>query len=169
MGLYVYTPVGLGQVGDPDSLNNVGYQVQRVSAPGWIDYSSSFVLSATTTNPTKGNSTYMAHYRYPAGGDIVTVRIYILIGSTFAAGSGLYRFSLPVPASANSILGSVGMVFCSDTGTAGRMGVAKFVASNPTQLEIFPDNNGSPFSNTIPQVWAAGDWISLQMDYEPVS
>jgi hypothetical protein len=133
-------------------------------APGWTDYSGTFTLTATTTNPTKGNSTYLARYRRPDGSDKVDVEIYILIGSTFAAGSGLYRFLLPVAASANAILSAVGAVYVADVGTAGRTAVARIL--DATHVECLRNGDASVFTNTLPQTWATGDIIQISISYE---
>lgn len=61
-------------------------------SPVWSTYSP--VLFATGTNPTMGNSTVSGRYR--VDGKTVHVSIYIVFGSSFSAGSGLYGVTLPV-------------------------------------------------------------------------
>lgn len=137
-------------------------------APGWVDYSSSFTLTATTTNPTKGNSTYTAHYRRPSGSDLITVRVKLLIGSTFAAGSGTYLFLLPVAASTNSINGSAGAALVNDNGTAYVDFIATLQDSTHVWLTRASVDLGGPLDNTGPgTAWATNDGIRFQIDYEP--
>lgn len=139
-------------------------QLNDIIAPGWTDYSGTFTLTATTTNPTKGNSTYLARYRRSSTSDLVHVDVYILIGSTFAGGSGLYRFLMPVAASTNAILSAVGSCSVIDTGTAGRTAAVEFVDS--THVQCIRNGDISAFTNTLPQTWATGDIIRFSITYE---
>lgn len=88
----------------------------------WIDYSGTFTLTASTTPPTKGNSTYSAQYLkiHPK---LWFVQNKLTLGSTFAPGSGTYRFSTPAAASVLSIANMGGTLYVNDSGTALRSGV----------------------------------------------
>lgn len=145
-------------------LNALVTQINSLTAPGWTDYSSTFALTAPTTNPTKGNSTYSAWYRQPSGSDVIDVHIEITIGSTFVTGSGIYNFSLPVNAHSSALNGHVGSSLVFDTGTAYRLcttilkstsTLALAVAGSSVQI----DNTGSGTA------WAAGDYISIDARY----
>src|SRR6266496_5746060 len=99
-----------------------------INVLNWTDYTtvapsggSAFAITASTTAPTQGNSTYRAEYQRNTFN--CNVRIHIDIGSTFAAGSGNYRFGLPFTASANASTATAGALWINDSGTALRMGV----------------------------------------------
>lgn len=141
-------------------------QINSLTAPGWTDWSATFALQAVTTNPTKGNSTYTATYRRPSGSDVVDFEWYILIGSTFSAGNGVYRFTVPFNAHATSILTSVGNGYILDTGTANRQGVVRFEAAGYVNLFL----NGATSAITHAgsgTAWATGDIISGSIRYRP--
>lgn len=141
-------------------------QVTSQQVPGWTDWSASFVLGAVTTPPTKGNSTYSVAYRRPAGGDIVDLRGYILIGSTFAAGSGVYRFPVPFNASAGAILAEVGSAHIFDNTTAERTAIVKFGAAG--YLEMVLNGAASAITNAgSGTAWATGDVLRWRISYEP--
>lgn len=129
----------------------------------WTDYSASFTLTASTTNPTKGNSSYEA--RYVKVGKLVVFQFFITIGSSFSAGSGVYQFSLPVTALNNHGVGS-GWIF--DNGTAVRAGASIMqYGSSLTLVQMVLGT--SQVSNSSPQTWAAGDEINGTYTYESAS
>lgn len=64
----------------------------------WSAYSPA--LTASTTNPTMGASTLVG--RFKQIGKTVFFQLRLTIGSGFAAGTGFYKFSLPVAANATS-------------------------------------------------------------------
>jgi len=141
-------------------------QINELTAAGWTDISGTFVLGATTTPPTKGNSTYSVFYRRVDGGDLVHVRGYILIGSTFSAGNGVYRFPVPFNASAGAILAATGSGYVFDNGTANRACAVRFGAAS--YLEIYNDGAANALSNTgSGTAWATGDIIQWSIAYEP--
>jgi hypothetical protein len=137
----------------------------------WTDYSSTFTLTASTTSPTKGNSIYLAEW-LKVGKKGIHVRIRIDIGSTFSAGSGNYRFSLPTTASTNASTSTVGSVWINDSGTALRMGVVTldsittyataWYQSAATAVGLL----GSGGSGTA---WATGDVVIINFLFEPAS
>lgn len=132
-------------------------------SPGWNDYSSTFTLTATTTNPTKGNSTYAARYHYPSGGDMVHVQVRIDIGSTFSAGSGVYRFLLPF--SANGSDASIGAGYVLDTGTANRSVVVR--RETTTQVSCYLNGALTALTDAgSGTAWATGDIIQFAFTYQ---
>lgn len=140
-------------------------QINSVTAPGWTTYAG-LTITAPTTNPTKGNSTYTGRYRRHDGGDVIDYEVYILIGSTFSAGSGLYRFSVPVNASAASTLGAVGNGYIFDNGTANRPVAVTFETAS--QLNLFlPSSTTGIASGGSGTAWANGDIIKFSIRYEP--
>lgn len=146
-------------------------QIASLTGSGWTDYTtvapaggSAFTLTAPTTNPTQGNSTYLARFRRPSGSDLVHVEVSITIGSTFVVGSGVYRFGLPFNAAASAV--GVGAGYILDTGTANRTGIVRLGAAayvtfflNAALAAI--DHTGSGTA------WAAGDIIQFSFSYEP--
>lgn len=146
-------------------VNELIAQINSLTAPGWTDYSASLTLTATTTNPTKGNSTYEAAYRRSASGDIVQFRGRITIGSTFAAGSGNYRISLPVTATSSAIGTTAGSGFVLDNGTANFIMVTNILTT--TTLEMHLNNSLSGLGSAGPgTAWATGDQIRWSFAYQ---
>jgi hypothetical protein len=137
----------------------------------WVDYSSTFTLTASTTSPTKGNSTYLAEYVKVAK-KLIHVRIRIDIGSTFSAGSGNYRFSLPVTASTNAGQVTVGTGWINDSGTAFRGAWITFDTQTAYATAWYQNGAtsvgqlGSAGSGTA---WATGDSIQIQFAFEPAA
>lgn len=148
-------------------INELVNQVNSLTDPDWTDYSASFVLSASTTPPTKGNSTYSARYRRPAGCDLIHYEGKLTIGSTFVAGSGVYRFSLPVNATTLAINNAVGQGYIFDNGTANRQTTLKIEAA--TYFVMYQHDSASAVTNAgSGTAWATGDTISWSLYYEPV-
>lgn len=61
---------------------------------GWAAHATA-TLTASTTNPTLGTGGII-DARYVVNGTTVTGRVFIRFGSTMTAGSGEYRYALPV-------------------------------------------------------------------------
>lgn len=141
-------------------------QVESLTAPGWTNYSSTFTLTGSVSNPTLGNSTVAAYYRQSTSSDLVHVRIYLLIGSTFVVGSGDYRFSLPVPASAAEITGGIGVVYHLDA-SPGTNHVGICVPISASQLCLIDDGVSNFVGAANPVVPATGDTYRIKYAYEP--
>jgi hypothetical protein len=150
---------------DTDSLtryNGASWDV-IASAGAWTDFSSAFNLTSDAISPTKGNSTVDS--RYLQIGKTVHFMVRYVIGSTFSAGSGTYRWSLPVVASTASTNGVAVPTFINDSGTAVRAGVgllsagwANLYYANPTQTALTASGPGT--------AWSAGDYVQFSMTYE---
>lgn len=124
-------------------------------------------LTATTTNPTKGNSTYDFAYQQAggSGGKLIVARFRVVIGSTFAAGSGSYRWLLPVAASTGAIDSSVGVCRLTDNGVAIYVGAVTLADSTHADIVKHGDANslGSGGPGTA---WATGDAVFGSITYE---
>lgn len=159
---------GWGRPGHADRGHEkeaVRLQITQLTSPGWT-VDSAFTLQALSVNPTQGNSIYSGAYRRPANGDDIQYDFYILIGSTFSAGSGVYRFPVPFAASARSILASTGSAYIFDNGTANRTGILRFEASGYTNL--FINGGSSAITHTgSGTAWATSDIIAGSIRYEP--
>lgn len=162
-----------GHVDRSDEKEAILDQLDSLTGAGWTDYTTTapsggqaFTLSAVTTPPTQGNSTYLARYRRPAGSDLCVMEFYILVGSTFSAGSGVYRFLVPFNASANAILCATGTGFILDTGTANRTGILRFEAAG--YVNWYLNASASAIANAgSGTAWATGDIIAGTIAYEP--
>lgn len=143
-------------------LAQITNQIDSLTDPNWVDYSASFVFSATVTPPTKGNSVYNAHYRRPAGADWCIVRVFIAIGSTFSAGSGTYSWSLPFTAS-SAWGGSIGALYVFDSGVAPRGGGIVKLESTTTMTGVM---GTSAITHNSPNTWGTSDEIKFTVVYE---
>lgn len=131
-----------------------------------VDYSASFTIVGTTTNPTKGASTYKAWYKNFGG--LVTYAFAVTIGAGFVAGSGLYKF--PVPILGNAAFGGptcTGSLRVFDQGTAHYTGALIFVnPATPNELFAFMDGNANALGSAGPgTAWATGDIIQGEITY----
>jgi hypothetical protein len=131
----------------------------------WVDYTSTFTLTASTTNPTKGAGTVYKAERLLLSPKCCKVRIGITIGAGFAAGSGDYRFSLPFAAVSASTV-ALGVAWMLDNGTAYRIGRVRI--ENTAWAVIYRDDSGGPLGSSGPgSAWATGDKVELVLDFEP--
>lgn len=153
-------------------LNSLINGINSLNKPAWTSYgSTSTFLTASVTNPTLNNSTFAASYRQTTSGgdlgDTVIARGTLTVGSTFSAGSGNYKWLLPVAASAAAQAAGVGSFWINDTGTAFRAGSVIF--SDSTHVELHPHNGtGGPYGSAGPgTAWATGDQVRWQIEYEP--
>jgi hypothetical protein len=125
----------------------------------WTAYTPA--LTASTTNPTQGNSTYTGSYMQM--GKTVFYRVLITLGSTFNVGSGNYLISLP-SASAwgiNELQGS-GAVANSSTIKA-----IVPVLSTSTTFVIYRISNEAQVGSAGPgAAWATGNTISIVGTYQ---
>ncbi len=120
------------------------------------DYSTSFTITAATTNPTKGNSTYVA--KYLAIGKMMWYSVKITIGSTFSAGSGVYSFLSPQTLDTN--IGQTGAAKVLDAGTKAYIAMVEPIDS--THFAITQDAATTALTNAGPgTAWATGDIISF--------
>jgi len=137
----------------------------------WIDFSSSFTLTAATTAPTKGNATYTARYTYLTPHTVYyVVKVQLAAASsTFSVGSGAYRWLLPVTA-ANFAL-QQGLLWLNDSGNSERVGYCRCIDS--THLGANYQNSAAGDPNTTAlgsagpgHAWAINDAATLSITYE---
>jgi hypothetical protein len=142
-------------------------QIDALTSQAWTAYGTdTTIVTTTTTSPTKGNSTWSAEYRRPPNSNLVMARFRYDIGSTFSAGSGLYRFLLPIAMSASALSRDLGIGLVNDQGTAYRTLIA--VPTDTTHLYLVRPDNGSPLDNNGPgTAWASTDIIRFNITYEP--
>jgi hypothetical protein len=129
----------------------------------WIDFSASFTITATTTNPTKGTSTYVA--KYTQTGKTVHFYFKITIAGGFAQGTGTYRFLLPVTAATSSGPG-LGPAWVNDSGTALLVGATHFVDSTHVEIYLANATGGALGSGGPGTLWAVTDVIEGSITYE---
>lgn len=144
-----------GEVIDSDFTGPLG-----IALVPFTDYSAGLAITAATTNPTLGNSTKTAWYKQV--GKTVHLGFQLNIGSTFAAGSGMYSFSLPVPAAHASMW--IGVARILDNGVAHYAGMTELIDAN--RAVVYKANAGTLDSSGPGSPWAVGDFIKAQITYE---
>lgn len=123
------------------------------------------VWTAVTTNPTMGATTLVGAWRRI--GKTIDYRIIITIGAGFAAGSGGYRFSLPVATTAglagqsNFPMGTAHLLDSSAPASYMR-----HVAFATTGTVLILDDAAAQMTNAVPFIPAAGDKIMIAGRYE---
>ncbi len=177
-GGYVYIPAGtvfnnqsLLASEDPANFfaNLVDEPEQDVAASGFVIFNTSLLSQnliyskASTYTPTwsgtVGNGTLRG--RYVREGNIVTVSLYLLFGTTTAPGGTFWTFGLPFTSRENA----VGSVLMRDAGTSFYTGVAALNSG----ANIFAINiNGSAnlVGPTVPFTWGSTDDISITLTYQ---
>lgn len=162
----VWTPpnTNAGQYPNASDLEYGWDQVVDLTHPGWNDFSTSLVITGSTTSPTPGNSTRQAFWRRPPESDWIIYVFKYTIGSTFGAGSGTYSFNLPVAMMSPNIFTGHTVIF--DITTAVYQGT--LLASSPTDVITYRDGSANALAATGPgTAWATGDFVSGQIVYAP--
>lgn len=144
-------------------------QTAPVKAGQWDEYTPS--LTASTTNPTLGTSTITGHFRRE--GTTLHIRGELNVGSTFAAGSGEYRVSLPSGMSAVSDQEQQAMGQVVDA-NVGRYPLHATIdpASFVDRFRLFYSPTAAVISgvtNNAPATWASGDrlWWNGTIEVDP--
>lgn len=132
----------------------------------WTTYTPTW--TAPTTNPAIGNGVLTGGWT--KHGKTITVRVSMKPGSTTTYGSGEWRFALPETAATVSGIATTdtawtGAVYGLDNGTANRSGISR-ILSGGTYITITHEGGGDTWRSTIPQTWANGDYLVLEISYE---
>jgi hypothetical protein len=127
----------------------------------WRSYTPA--LTATTTNPTQGNSTYAGGFTLI--GKTIHYRFLLTIGSTFSVGSGAYVVSLPATAAANEV-GELTTGYGHILNSSARKPIIAFGLSSTT-VRLVRCSNETSVDNTGPgAAWATGNTISIHGTFE---
>lgn len=154
-------PLG-GTVGKSNYLDKVVDDLLSLDATlnqPWLSYTP--VWSSSGTQPVRGNGTVVGGYRQI--GKTVTARGSVNPGSTTTFGTGSYRVSVPVAATAGSQNQSVGVLWMFNSGVAAFVGSCVWV--NATTLWLVA-TNGTDVSPTSPHTWKANDMLRWSITYE---
>lgn len=129
--------------------------------PQWFNYIPTW--TAEPTNPVLGSSTLVG--RFSLNGQICTVRFGLTIttGGAFSAGSGLYRWAIPIAAAAG--IGSFGIGKVFDAGTEDFAARVEILASGTYMLMAIPKTSLA-VTNSLPMTPATGDSYSGTITYE---
>ena len=113
--------------------------------------------SLAGTPPTTGNATLTARYKML---DSKTCLFYmtLIFGSTSAAGTGSWTFTLPVTAASNGEQLLTGHIL--DSGTDSKLAVARIASGGTTIYQIVPEGGNAVIAGS-PMTWATGDRIDL--------
>jgi hypothetical protein len=115
-------------------------------------------LTASTTNPTLGNSTVTGNYvRYD---QLYIVHVTLTIGSTFSVGSGTYYLSLPVSL-AGSVAGT-GSFYDSSTGNIYPI-IAVNTTSSSTVALYQTDVVNTVLTHAVPVTPGTGDIYNVMI------
>jgi hypothetical protein len=126
---------------------------------GWISFTPT--LTASVTNPTLGDSTLTA--RYQRKGDDIEYWYRLIIGSTFSAGSGTYRFESPVAARTAIYSHGSGMIFDASANFTAISPLPLIDGTARIQCQVQGSSN---IGSATPITWATGDEIRFQVTYK---
>ncbi|EIM18172.1 MULTISPECIES: glycosyl hydrolase family 28-related protein [Pseudomonas] len=177
-GGYVYIPAGtvfnnqsLLASEDPANFfeNLIDEPEQDVAASGFVIFNTSLLSQnliyskASTYTPTwsgtVGNGTIRG--RWVRDGNIVTVSVYLLFGTTTAPGGTFWTFGLPFASRENA----VGSVLMRDAGTSFYTGVAA-LNSGVNSFTININGSANLVGPTVPFTWGSTDDISITLTYQ---
>lgn len=94
-------------------------------------------------------------------GNIVTVSLYLLFGTTTAPGGTFWTFGLPFASRENA----VGSVLMRDAGTSFYTGVAA-LNSGVSSFTININGSANLVGPTVPFTWGSTDDISITLTYQ---
>jgi hypothetical protein len=139
------------------SVTNEIYSLEHTYTPTW---------TGSSSNPAIGDGTITGAWQ--RNGLTVTVRIYVLMGSTTTYGTGTWRWSLPtgVPTPSGVLAPSFvcGTALMTDSGGGVTYGGMAFY--NGTAFEVYDAvGGGGPVTNLAPFTWASGDSMHITMTY----
>lgn len=134
----------------------------------WTSYTPEW--TAFTTAPALVNGTitgrYLVVHQY-----LVKAQIRLAMGSSTTFGSGVYFFSLPFPASADSILyNAAGTAWALDNGVKESAGVCHIESGGLTfrcSGAPIAAGTGDNWSPTVPFTWANADVLTATVEFEP--
>lgn len=118
------------------------------------------VLTSNSSAPTIGNSAISGSYRLM--GKTADVHMNVTIGSTFSAGTGIYRLSLPsgaVPLSTSSAE-AMGIATVLDVSASQTYFYHVLYVSSTTVSMV---NSVGAVGGSAPMTWATGDRISVHI------
>jgi hypothetical protein len=147
--------------GDPIKASHI----MDILAPGWDDWTSSFNLFSTGTQPSLGNSATEARYRRSDAGDLYDYAFAVVIGSTFTGGTGIWEVPMPFPLHADEVDLKVGDMWILDAGTIRRLGGLHVVST--TRLRLVSDSGD--ISATNPWTWVTPDAFAGTVSLRPAS
>ncbi|WP_088320299.1 hypothetical protein [Kineosporia sp. R_H_3] len=140
-----------------------GNWLTAIDPNAWQSYTPA--LTASTTNPTLGTGGSITG-KYIQVGKTVHFRIAVTFGTSPNAGSGSYRFSLPVASVA--ITSGAGeapaRAMLWDSSASSRVPRAAYTFSS-TIVSLL-DESGALVGSAAPWTWAAGDIITIHGTYE---
>jgi hypothetical protein len=119
-------------------------------------------VTGSGSNPTIGNSSLTGEYE--RDGHFCIARLSLVIGSSFAPGSGTYSFSLPLAPYAHT-LDIFGKAIVTDSGTGFKEGVAVIASGSSVVTLTVGDGVVNNVGAGIPITWATGDVIRFEIRY----
>jgi hypothetical protein len=136
---------------------------------GWAWTSSVPTITGSTTDPTLGDSTVTGWYRRT--GRELKYHIRVVVGSGFSAGSGAWRFSVPVALAAHSgVYAVTASGYVTDVSPAEVALISGVEVIDSTQIEVYAGKAGGfgGLGAAFPFALASGDVIDFMLIGETV-
>lgn len=145
-----------------EDVNGLIDTTQQEFEGAWTSYTP--VWSATAGAPAVGNGSITGAYKRV--GNIVHVRVVLVLGSTSTIGSGAYRISLPVAAKVGSLLS--GLFKDASNGSARYSGMVEITAATTggDNMRIAATNSTGVVGSAAPVVPANSDELLISGTYE---
>lgn len=122
-------------------------------------------LTASTTDPDLGTTPTEAGFVW-LNGQLVTLVVDIVFGTSPTAGSGTYRISIPAayPLAAGQPDHAIGQFRLIDSGSTEALAIAIIDGAND-RFELRTTDNDALVTNAAPWTWAAGDALKGMVQY----
>lgn len=155
IGLNAYAN-GFATMPNDNSGNQTNYLVQ-------IKTAQPVVWQADTVNPAIGNGS--AYMEWSRNGYIVTVNIFVAMGTTTTYGTGPWYFVMPYePATVANVL-PIGTLAILQSGVKFRSGFVRLTATHPSKAYMYVDNAVGAVGTGAPHAWANGDTLTITITY----
>jgi hypothetical protein len=138
--------------------SSTGSNIEDLRTAVWTAYTPAWTASV---GPTLGNGTLVG--RYSRRGNLVTAALRLTWGSTTAAGTGAWYFSLPaIPSTA---LPQVGQALVFDSGTGFLVGAAQTLQDGTARMQVLTHSAAAAAGPGVPITWATGDEVRVTITY----
>jgi hypothetical protein len=138
-------------------------RTRTVPMGNWTSYTPTW--GNTGTANTIGASTVSG--KYTLIGKTCIAKIFFVFGAGSAVGSGVHTFSLPFQSVPNIIGADImgyGTIY--DASAAGHYGATVNYVSSTTVTPVNVNGLAGGITAVTPMIWAAGDWLSLTIEYD---
>ena len=158
-----------GGVGNTHIADDAAIAFSKLEAVAWTTYTPTW--TAETANPAIGNGTLTG--KYEKIGRKIEFKIRLIFGSTTTAGTGSWRFTLPVNAESTTFLPNLTILvedYSASVTYGGNAALLSVGVIVPTCYYVSgTEVRRSSITGTYPFTWTTSDYILVSGTYESAS